>query len=540
MIDKLAYSSASGMEAPVIFDDGKSLVKRAALLPEVERFAGTIDKNPKFLWVLAHAIGAFEAYGANRNGDGTNYSALNNVPKDWTGEPSIDKIIARDWHYGWPTYYNAYVYANHINKDPAKSVGSVEFVCWNEEMLRVELILKIDKDRARKFGGGWAVDRVDSGGNADVSMGMRVPFDLSNREIDWDKYNRAVATYDPGLHKTRGHAVLLYHKKDPIPGLSITRNDYTDEVKLSMNKVYPDGSKTFVWNTFPRFFDISLVFVGAERPAKIMHKFASQCKISGIKCATCRGKNCSMKVVTPGAYLPDLVGDDMSKTAAVDKSALEGKVGRLLKKSEIDKETPSNFEEASVAAMADREEDLPKDVLDRLGKAPIGEGLSTPTLLGIKLKPREFQRIVLIHSGREDLADSLDGAGTVFRRGLPAPTISPCINHGSFSSALAKLLAPLMGLRSSFGPALRGRITIIMKKQEPSQDLVEKSSPVLDKLSAAYTAYEKDIYENFEKEAQLVCHQNMVVRDALFGSGMLKEGGTLIDEFTLEYMGAKR
>jgi len=529
------------MEAPVLFDDGASLIKKAALLPEVERFASKIEPSPKYLWVLVHAIGAFEAYGSNRNGDGTDYSALNNIPKDWTGEPSIDKIIAKDWQYGWPTYYNAHTFCNHVNKDPAKSVGSVEFVCWNEEMLRVELILKIDKDRARKFGGGWAVDRVDNGGNVDVSMGMRVPFDLSNREIDWDKYNHAVSTYEQGLHKTRGHAVLLFHKRDPIPGLSITRNDYTDEVKLSMNKVYPDGSKTFVWNTFPRFFDISLVFVGAERPAKIMHKFASQCQISGVKCSTCRGKNCTEKITPPGAYLPDIVGDSMGKTASVTKNALEGKVGRLLKKSEIKKETPSNFEEASVAAMADREEDLPKEILNRLGKAPLGEALSTPTLMGIKLKPKEFQRIVLIRSGRGDMADELDDAGIVFKRGMPAPPIEPCIGHGNFSHILAKLLAPMMGLRSAFGPALRGRVTIVIKKKDaPSQQLVEESTPDLDKLSSAYTAYENDIAANFEKEAGLVYHQHMIVRDALFGTGMVKEGSSIIDEFTLEYMGARK
>jgi hypothetical protein len=534
MIEKVSFVPAGKTNSSIIFNTGRELIKTASdLRPDVEDYAKTIHGDNNSLWVLVHAIGAFQAYGANNNGDATKTEALNYVPKEWNNDPSVDKILGRHWSYGWPTYYGANVFANHVNKDPSRAVGSVEYVTWNPDMLRVELVLRLDRRRAEEFGGEWAIKRMDDGRMVDVSMGMRVPFDLASTTIDWEKYQRAVDTFDPKIHGTHGRAVLAYHKNDPIPGLSITRNDYPDEVKLHMNKILPDGSKIFVWNTFPRFFDISLVFRGAEKPAKIMHKFASQCKLTGVKCASCKGKACGKKHVTPSAYIPELMGVDMSKTAGY-KTALEKKVGRLVKKSEIDKETPATFDRASVAQMADREEDLPKEVLDRLGSHPLEESLSTPSMMGMKLKPHEFQRIILIQIKKKDMADRLDEEGKVFPK-TEEGAAQPAISHDSFSPLLGKILAPFMSMRSGLSPHMRSRVTIVIKKK-PAPPREEENSELLKKVSALYNAYENKLASCFKKEASLAIHQQLILRDELFRDGLVKEGSSLIDKFTMEYL----
>ena len=431
------------------------------------------------------------------------------------------------------TYTVDGIAVHNCNKDPNKRIGDVEFVTWNPDMLRVELVVRIDRGRAKQFGGEWAVKRLDGGSMVDVSMGMRVPFDLASTTINWDIYNAAVASYDPAFHTSIGQAVLSYHRRSPIPGLSVTRKDYPDDIKLRMNKVHPDGTKNFVYNTLPRMFDISVVFVGAEKPAKTMHKFASACQIIGEKCATCRGKNCANKVVPPSAYVVDMMSKDMPKTAA-EKSATAHKVGRLVKRSEIDKKVPPTFGDASVAAMTDREEDLPKDILDQMAGKETDKALSTPAMLGMKLKPREFQRIILIRIGRKELADDMDEKGEVFPK-TDKTTHMPDLNQDGFSHVLAKALMPFMSARSSFGPYLKARAPEIAAKPAPSPDK-EKSGALLDKIAAAYNGYLGSLSRSFEKVASSGLYQHLEIRDELFGSGLVKEGSSIIDEFTLEYM----
>ena len=213
MIEKLFHTEGLGYKQdPILFYTGRELIKQAShMRPDVEQYISKIKGNKNELWILVHAIGAGEVWGANRNGDLTMQEALNTKPAAWTGNPELDRAISAKHPFGWPTYYNAHVFASHVNKDPKRKIGDVAFVTWDPHMRRVELVLRLYRDLADRYNGGWAIKRMDRGDAIDVSMGMRVPFDLSETETDWAKYNAALKTYDPRLHKTPAQAVLLRH-----------------------------------------------------------------------------------------------------------------------------------------------------------------------------------------------------------------------------------------------------------------------------------------------------------------------------------------
>lgn len=102
----------------------------------------------------------------------------------------------------------------------------------------------------------------------------KVPYDLCSICTDWKKYRHAQTTFNPNIHESVGKAVLMFHQRDPIRGISVTRNDYCEHLKTMLNKILSDGRKVYAINDYPRFFDISFVFIGADKTAKVMAKLA--------------------------------------------------------------------------------------------------------------------------------------------------------------------------------------------------------------------------------------------------------------------------
>ena len=268
-----------GYSAIPLFGPSDSVFEKTAsatLLPEVLRYIDVLKPRAGSQYVLVNAMGAGENYGSNINGDFFEESGLIHRPTDWTGDPLVDKAKGKKWTYGYPTFYNAFPYKHHQNKDPGRAYGEVELAAWNPLMKRVELVCRVDHDKCMKFGGMSVWDKLSTGQFPDVSMGSKVCYDLSSITTDWEEYRKALKTFDPKKFAYPGLAVLDYHKKLKrengvgIRGLSITRNDYDEWTRNHMNKILPDGRKVWVYNPFPRFFDISFVFIGADRTAKTM------------------------------------------------------------------------------------------------------------------------------------------------------------------------------------------------------------------------------------------------------------------------------
>lgn len=311
--------------------------------------------------------------------------------------------------------------------------------------------------------------------------------------LDWKLYREAAATFDPNRHKHPGEAILQFHKKlvasgkPGIRGLAITRVDYCEHARRMMNRILPDGRKVFVFNDYPRFFDISFVFIGADKTAKVMVKIAEEQS----------RKFWFMPSVELAEHLgyTDLHAEPTEeKTASVDdllKEAFLGKAAKL-KGAEITKDViPSQLAGQAVPLLSSVEEDLPRELVNRMGRMPMGDALGTVTSMGMVLRPREFQRMLMSNIGLGREADDLEDRGVIFPK-VDTGDGGP-LDRGQmgFSPLLARLLEPFLGGRSAFGPFIQRRITVIVVRPESDKRPTSHNSPLLRKIGAAYDAYRK-------------------------------------------------
>lgn len=462
-------------------------VATSSLLPDVVRYIDSLRPSNDAVYNLVNAMGAGEFFGSNINGDYFSEASLIHRPDDWSGNPLLDKVRSKDWSYGFPTFYYAHPYAHHRNKDSARAFGEVELAVWNPRMKRVELVTRVDKDKCIQYGGAQVWDKLKAGMFPDVSMGCKVPFDTCSICLDWKAYRAAQDTYKPGVHKHPGEAVLLVHKKNNIRGVSITRADYCEHARKSMNRIMPDGKKVFVRNDYPKFFDISFVFIGADKTAKTMMKIAS---FGGID------------VVGGSAEMAERLGYDdapepFAKTAgALDELVFEAAFGKQAKskKSEITKDITTSFARKAVPAIAANDKDLPRSLLNAMGSGSLEGALATTSGMGIVLRPREFQRVVLVHLGKGGDADQLDAMGEVFPRCTEKAPLE--LGSSDFIPALVRLLLPYLMARSAIAPAIEARVVISSetspKEKKGSSSL---SSDLLRKIGAAYNSYRDQVME---------------------------------------------
>lgn len=312
-------------------------------------------------------------------------------------------------------------------------------------------------------------------------------------------YHEALATFDPKRHAHPGKAVLEVHKKLKaqngigIRGLAITRKDYCEHALKEMNRIYLDGRKVWVVNDFPNFFDISFVFIGAEKCAKMMMKIAEAGRI----------------FYTMSAELADSFGyvEDGEKVASVNpfdviardfeaylSDSPADKIAKI-KDAEMDKDiVPSQFASQAVPLLTEREPDLPKALVKIMSDLPMKESLGTTTSMGMVLKPKEFQRLILTGLGLGEEADRLEEEKVVFSKTDDVELMD--VKPECFNRLLAGLLAPMMSDRSAFGPSIEKRVTVIIAGRKPETD--PPSSPpsdLLHKISSAYNGYRRSLMD---------------------------------------------
>lgn len=457
----------------------------SSLLPDVVRYIDNLRPQKNSAYVLVNAMGAGEYYGSNSNGDHFPEAGLIHRPDEWTGDPLVDKVRAKTWPYGYPTFYFAHPYAHHRNKDSKRAFGEVELSVWNDAMKRVELVTRVDKDKCEQFGGVQVWDKLRQGRFIDVSMGARVKFDTCSICLDWKKYREAQATYDPKVHSGPDAAILAFHLKNPIRGLSRTRKDYCDHAKRFMNRILPDGRKVFVYNDYPCFFDISFVFIGADKTAKVMVFVANNplaAKVGGAELAEKLG------------YVEDELEEKVASAHEEELIQIFGKAAEKKQADIVKDVVPDQFADGAAIAVSKADRDLPEDVLNSLSLRPLKKSLSTSGALGIVLRPREFQRVSLSSIGRGDLADYLDDRNIVFPRTEERLPLGLGEDH--FAEDLLRVLLPLLMSRSALAPSVERRV--VMVRVQPAEKTASRtsiSSDVLRKISAAYNDYRASLVD---------------------------------------------
>lgn len=333
-----------------------------------------------------------------------------NVNGDYFPEKALSHF-GKD--YGYKTFeYNAKVYRHHINKDPTANYGDVILSVYNPTYHRVELIVGLDNKRA-----GDTVEKINNGDYPDWSMGVRVPYDICS-----NCGNRAP-----------------------------TRKQYCECLKYYMRRVHPStGKMVYAINTIPRFFDISEVLIGADKIAKTLKKVASAERIPALS----------------SAYIAEKLAENKSaelkkKIPAGSPPASEDRVSDLVR---------------SIPEVKAKEPSLPRNVLDSLAARPLPKVMSTMSLMGILPKPKEFQRIVLISVGRKNLADQLDERNMCFDPMIakdPTPAHSSMLDMKpeNFDPEIMNILNPFLPERSYAAPHLTKRISIMIKRAAPDEEL---------------------------------------------------------------------
>lgn len=447
----------------------------ANLMPQVSSYIDGISKDDKYLYVLVNALGAGEYYGSNINGDYFEESELN---------PPCGSEL-----FGHKTFGKSGVYRHHKNKDISKSMGEVVCSCYNPVMHRVELVIKIDREKAFLEGHRDLVEKLDAGEHPAVSMGCKVKYDVCS---------------------------ICGNK-------SKTRKDYCAHTKSMMGKVYPDGRKVFVYNPKPRFFDISFVVIGADRTSYAMAKVASIVHNSSAAAAEEVG-------------LRDGESVDLLK----EKLAAKRKISLMLKK------VPAMSAKV-MPAIERAEKTLPDGVLSRLAKHPLEKVLTTSAASGIVLKPSEYQKIVLIQIGKPGLADKLHSSGKVFGPSLNIDRSVPLGSKVSYSSPVRDILLPMMNSRSIFGPVLKRRIIVIRKSNRPESSdigtsllktgqvqISEGEEALLKKIADGYNGYREQLIEKIGSIAADITQgdykllsniSNTKLEDSLFAEPLTKEAG---------------
>ena len=486
MMLKRALSSGEDFGAYLLTPGRPSMTKTAGMVPLVEEFIAGLRPDPRYMYTLVNAMGYSEFYGPNSNRDYYGYNphldfnGLLHAPENcgchgeyhnWCRDPVVQSRLAKSWPFGYPSFYGATVYAHHKNTDPGSlGFGDVVYAAENEAMKRIELVMRVDVDLAVRRGHTSILDRIKRGERTDVSMGCKVPFDNCSICTDWEAMHTAWKGYDKKRHASPGVAILAYHRTTrPIRGLAVTKADYCEHMVNTPGAILPDGQKVFVYNDFPKFFDISFVWVGADRTARVMWYMGDTPNRTSMP-----SRPTSISEMLKGA-------SDMTKTASAERT----------KGAEMEKEISGGIAR-KIELCSNSEMDLPFGPLAEFSKL-FGARTLLSTLggLGVPLKPQEFHAVISVERPLQAvIAKKAAEEGVTFRTDLPGTSPRYAVDADSFSPKLAEELLPLLDARSSFGPHLHVRLATTQKTASEAVVVRQSMEDVFAReVAAEYNGY---------------------------------------------------
>ena len=375
----------------------------------VQKFASEFQPKLGHAYLLDTALGSYEYWGANNNGDGF-YEADLCSDSDDHGYRSFMK--------------HAHVFQHHRNKDPSKAMGKIVLATYNRAMRRVELIEELDMQKAAAH-----LDQWEKTGSLPTSMGCKVAYDVCS---------------ECG-HKARRPA------------------HYCEHAKLAMRRILTSGRQVHVRNPKPRFFDQSHVVIPADKIAGVMQKVAF---------VSFGGAMRHPDAAVPSAVLAlSEFGEqesDVSATPAEKTASLHGSISTY---DQVPRSEPQALTGGLDAAdwsllkvAIDLEPALPVELLEEMSAFPLEKTCSTMAHLGIVPTPSEWQFLVLCDTGKSKVAHELHSSGVCFQLdpsidvdldgadGLVAP--------GNVSTELAGKLAAWMPHRSCRPEFLSSRLEL--------------------------------------------------------------------------------
>jgi len=396
----------------------QKLIKEASALSDALRFAQTLKSEPGKTYVLVLAVSADEFYGDNRNGD-----AFAENPIPGFTEPG-DELLR---HYR--SFEDANNFMHHVNKDPEKRVGRVNKSFYNHPMHRVELILRLNNDKA-----GRVVERIADGEYPAVSMGCKIKHDVCS----------------------------ICKNKAP------SRAQYCSHARDYLGQILPGTDKKVkVYNPAPRFFDISWVLRPADRTGYMIKKVAAF------------GASRPYEIRSSGA-LAEYVELARHKRAAFRKAS---DITKIVQGEAIDAQeegAPLSAQEANqlrqfakgpAHSILDRMPPIGDDAIEGMAqKFTFPEVLSTLTDAGIVLTTPEFVKLVfhkmMGHVPPEAealIASIIDNQDQVFDLMAENPNI--------FDSCLET--APIVPVEENVNPKLAAMIEPWIEKRSQAMEYIK-------------------------------------------------------------------
>ena len=320
------------------------------------KYAATMSPKEGHTFILVIAMGAYEFYGPNKNGDGFNEKDLKLQYKNFettykknpkTGEDEIDG--------------GALLYKHHKNK-VAKGhpwFGTVHKAFYNDRMHRVELIIDIHHNQP---GAMELVDKVHGKqGSFSVSMGVNIPYDTC----------------------------AVCHNK------ASKQEDYCPHLKYELGKTRDDGTRVYAinggydYNKYPRalnFFDISYVFRPADKTGYMLKKVANDPENFEEVVGSAEAYNKLASLQEKSAQLKKMA--DITKYfEGVPFAKLDAENNPQL---QVINRNPQIFENV-ISQM----QELTPEHYEKLSKYPMGEILASLSDLGIILTTPEFIKMVV-------------------------------------------------------------------------------------------------------------------------------------------------
>jgi len=406
--------------------------------PEIMKVISSIQRDPKRYYVVVNALGSYEIWGANRNGDAFPEDALKHV--------SLRTDMGTPNDYGYKTFeYYAKWFRNHVNKENSPSFGEVIFSHWNPTLHRVELIVAIDTEKD-----GETIQAIENGDLVSVSMGCRVPEDFCSI----------------CGNKAKSRKEYCLHARDHLG--EIVTEELARKWSAQLGKTIIPGMQVFVWNRKPKFFDISKVYVGADRTSYILGKAAAKKTKARSSLDIAESYGITDSMIDKAAAVKK-IGDIDKEVGALGPSDIDGSV-RPINPLEI---LPKAINE-KINKSIDEEPVLPREFLDGIAKTrPLGSIFSTMLGLGIFPKPVEVQRIVLVHIGHKPLADQLEENDKIFDYNDDSESIDIPDN---FDDSLSRIFIPFLAERSGCPYFLLPRIEYLDKQSSMTKQAFYSST----------------------------------------------------------------
>jgi len=141
------------------------------------------------------------------------------------------------------------VVVHNCNSDPNRAYGYILGAFWDPRMHRVILVSELVEDMCCRLGAQDVYNRIKAGEFVDTSMGLKTPFDECS----------------------------LCHNQARSPSVYCRHLNGTDP-RYGLGKLLPDGRVCGTYTDYPRFFDDSFVFVGAEKSAKVLSNLTQRVK----------------------------------------------------------------------------------------------------------------------------------------------------------------------------------------------------------------------------------------------------------------------